>query len=95
MTNSTSKMFLKKGMGDVGGFSIGWKSGLITGGNVEFRLPEVQLKLLHALVRARGNLVTKESLLTEIWNDEMVGEGALTQTVHLLRKALSKLPDGS
>lgn len=95
MTISTSKLFPKKGMSDVGGFSIDWKSGLITGGNVEFRLPEVQLKLLHALVRARGNLVTKESLLSEIWNDEMVGEGALTQTVHLLRKALGKLPDGS
>lgn len=83
----------KKGKSDVGGFSIDWKSGQVTRGNVEFRLPDVQLKLLRALVRARGTLVTKEKLLLEVW-DEVVSEGALTQTVHLLRKALGKLPDG-
>lgn len=95
MINTASNLFPRKGMSDVGGFSIEWKSGQVSDGKVSFRLPEVQLKLLHALVRAGGKAVTKESLLREIWGGEVVGEGSLTQTVHLLRKALGILPDGS
>jgi PAS domain S-box-containing protein len=95
MINTASNLFPRKGISDVGGFSIEWKSGQISDGKVSFRLPEVQLKLLHALVRAGGKAVTKEGLLREIWSGEVVAEGSLTQTVHLLRKALGKLPDGS
>ena len=95
MINTASNLFPRKGISDVGGFSIEWKSGQISRGNASFRLPEVQLKLLHALVRAGGKAVTKENLLREIWSGEVVAEGSLTQTVHLLRKALGKLPDGS
>ncbi len=44
------------------------------------------------LVQKAGNVVKKEELLKEVWQDAFVEEGSLTRTIFLLRKALA---DGS
>lgn len=49
--------------------------------------------LLVILVSNAGRLVTKESLLSEIWQDSFVEEGNLNATVSRLRKILGERPD--
>jgi Tol biopolymer transport system component/DNA-binding winged helix-turn-helix (wHTH) protein len=49
--------------------------------------------LLQILVENRGRLVTKETLLSEIWKDSFVEEGNLNSTVSRLRKILGETPD--
>lgn len=44
--------------------------------------------ILQTLVEARGEVVSKEALMTEIWPDVVVEEGNLTKNISLLRKAL-------
>jgi DNA-binding winged helix-turn-helix (wHTH) protein len=49
--------------------------------------------VLRVLVQNHGHLVTKETLLAEVWPDSFVEEGALSRSVSIIRKALSD--DGS
>jgi Tol biopolymer transport system component/DNA-binding winged helix-turn-helix (wHTH) protein len=49
--------------------------------------------LLQVLVENRGRLVSKETLLREIWKDSFVEEGNLNSTVSRLRKILGETPD--
>src|SRR6476620_1039611 len=49
--------------------------------------------LLLVLVENAGKLVTKETLLNEIWQDSFVEEGNLNSTVSRLRKVLGERPD--
>ena len=48
------------------------------------------LNTLLVLVRNRGHVVEKDALMTEVWPDEIVEEGNLTQHVHMLRRALGE-----
>ena len=50
--------------------------------------------VLGVLVRHSGHLVTKETLLREVWPGSFVEEGALNRTVSVLRKALGDSPSG-
>ncbi|MDA8256643.1 MAG: winged helix-turn-helix domain-containing protein [Betaproteobacteria bacterium] len=52
------------------------------------RLEPKTMAVLLALARRRGQVVTREQLLDEIWNGVIVGDASLTQTVIKLRKAL-------
>src|SRR5262245_36295877 len=49
--------------------------------------------LLLILVENAGRLVSKETLLNEIWQDSFVEEGNLNSTVSRLRKILGETPD--
>jgi DNA-binding winged helix-turn-helix (wHTH) protein/TolB-like protein/Flp pilus assembly protein TadD len=49
---------------------------------------------LIALVENSGHLVTKEDLMTKLWPDTFVEEGALTRNISDLRKALEEAADG-
>src|SRR6478735_7469913 len=49
--------------------------------------------LLLILVENAGRLVSKETLLKEIWQDSFVEEGNLNSTVSRLRKILGETPD--
>src|SRR5688572_10346838 len=49
--------------------------------------------LLLVLVENAGRLVTKETLMTQIWADSFVEEGNLNQTVSRLRKILGEKAD--
>jgi len=51
-------------------------------------LPPKAVDLLAALIARAGRLVTKDTLLKEVWPDTFVEEGSLPYTVSVLRKAL-------
>lgn len=52
------------------------------------RLEPKAMAVLLALAMRRGQVVTREQLLDEIWSGVIVGDASLTQTVIKLRKAL-------
>jgi Tol biopolymer transport system component/DNA-binding winged helix-turn-helix (wHTH) protein len=51
------------------------------------------METLVVLVRNHGRLVTKDSLLAELWPDTVVEEANLVQNIYSLRKALGEKPD--
>lgn len=62
-------------------------------GNHRVHLTPRLFHLLVILVENAGRLVTKESLLGEIWQGSFVEEGNLNNTVSRLRKILGEKPD--
>ena len=58
-------------------------------------MPLKELEVLSMLVRNRGELVTKDELLGEIWEDSFVEESNLSRHIYLLRKTLKDLGAGS
>lgn len=59
------------------------------------RLPPKVVETLAALVEARGQLASKDELMSRLWPNTFVEEANLTRNVYLLRKTLGKRPDGS
>lgn len=58
-------------------------------------LPPKAVSLLTILMQHQGRAVEKEELIETIWPDMVVEDSNLTQTVHILRKTLSKFPDSN
>ena len=58
-------------------------------------LPPKAVSLLTTLLKHQGRAVEKEELMETIWPDMVVEDSNLTQTVHILRKTLSKFPDSN
>jgi PAS domain S-box-containing protein len=83
-----------KAMQNVGRFSIDWACAEVRDATGVIRLTAVQIKVLRLLVKARGGIVLKEKFHAEIWKDDIVEDGSLSQAIFMLRKALGKLPDG-
>lgn len=52
------------------------------------------LEMLLALVRRRGEVISKQELMEAVWPDSFVEDGNLTQNVFLLRRELGKTPEG-
>ena len=50
-------------------------------------------QVLLLLVENRGNLVTKEDLMAQVWQDSFVEDANLTQTISVLRKTLGENPN--
>jgi DNA-binding winged helix-turn-helix (wHTH) protein/Flp pilus assembly protein TadD len=65
-----------------------WRSGELV------HLTPKALALLLALVEHRGDVVSKEELLSRVWPDAAVEEANLSVTVSALRRALGPQPDG-
>jgi len=57
-------------------------------------LPEKAFETLCVLVRNSNHLVTRETLLQEVWKDTIVEENNLAKNVSLLRKVLRQQADG-
>lgn len=53
------------------------------------------VSLLTILVKHHGRAVEKEELMETVWPGLVVEDSNLTQTVHILRKAISKHSDGN
>ena len=49
--------------------------------------------LLTTLIAANGKIVSREQLIVEVWNNRVVGEGAINRTISLLRGHFSALTD--
>lgn len=58
-------------------------------------LPPRALDLLAVLVAERGDVVTKEELLSRVWPDTFVEEANLSVNVSILRKALGREASGA
>lgn len=56
-------------------------------------LPPKAISLLLILLQHAGRAVEKEELIETIWPDTVVEDSNLTQTVHVLRKAIGKYQD--
>jgi DNA-binding winged helix-turn-helix (wHTH) protein len=65
-----------------------WRNGEVVS------LPPKAVALLAALVRAAGDVVTKDELIARVWPDVVVEESNLTVTMSGLRKSLGLRPDG-
>jgi Tol biopolymer transport system component/DNA-binding winged helix-turn-helix (wHTH) protein len=66
---------------------------MVLRGNERIHLTPRVFHLLLILVENAGRLVSKETLLSEIWQDSFVEEGNLNSTVSRLRKILGETPD--
>jgi TolB-like protein/DNA-binding winged helix-turn-helix (wHTH) protein/Flp pilus assembly protein TadD len=63
-------------------------------GDVRVPLPEKAFDTLCVLVKNSNHLVTRETLLSEVWKETIVEENNLAKSVSLLRKVLRTQADG-
>jgi len=54
------------------------------------QLPAKALDALVVLIQHRGEVVTKDELMKAVWPDAFVEEGNLSQSIHVLRRALGE-----
>ncbi|MFN9623562.1 MAG: winged helix-turn-helix domain-containing protein [Cyanobacteriota bacterium] len=64
-------------------------------GPTAIHLPPLQRRLLLALVRQNGQVLSRESLLNEVWGHGQVSEVSISRTVHGLRRVFLDGPLGS
>lgn len=74
-----------------GEFRLDVRRKVLWHGDKTVPMPLKELEVLSMLVRNRGELVTKDELLTEIWEDSFVEESNLSRHIYLLRKTLKDL----
>ncbi|MBL8207455.1 MAG: winged helix-turn-helix domain-containing protein [Blastocatellia bacterium] len=70
-------------------FRLDAKNGLLWSDDEVIPLKPKAIALLHLLIQHPGVVLTKQEIIDALWPDTIVEEGNLTQTMHLLRKALS------
>jgi len=63
---------------------------LLLRGEEPVQLPAKALDTLFVLIQRRGEVVTKDELMKEVWPDAFVEEGNLSQSIHVLRRALGE-----
>ncbi len=71
-----------------GEFRLDVRRKVLWRGDKTVSMPLKELEILSMLVRNGGELVTKDELLTEIWEDSFVEESNLSRHIYLLRKTL-------
>ncbi|MEB3260316.1 MAG: winged helix-turn-helix domain-containing protein [Cyanobacteriota bacterium] len=64
-------------------------------GPTAIHLPPLQRRLLLALARQQGQVLSRETLLEEVWGHDQVSEVSISRTVHGLRRAFTDGPLGS
>ena len=64
-------------------------------GPTAIHLPPLQRRLLMALARQQGQILTRETLLEEVWGHNQVSEVSISRTVHGLRRVFMDGPLGS
>lgn len=64
-------------------------------GPTAIHLPPLQRRLLLALVRRDGQVLTRETLLQEVWGHSEVSEVSISRTVHGLRRVFMEGPLGT
>ena len=68
-------------------------SGRVLRDGVTVKLKPLEYKLLLYLIDNRGNLVTKDELLENVWGDTFIGEGTLSVHIRHLREKLEETPN--
>lgn len=75
-----------------GGALLDPASGTVTAGGVRLELTKNELRILQALAKKRGSVVTREELMLRLWQtDSFVDENTLTVNVTRLRRRLAEL----
>jgi transcriptional activator of cad operon len=67
---------------------------LALGGKIEVLEPRV-VALLRVLIEAEGKLVTRDTLIEQVWLSRVVGDGAINRCVSLLRNHFHQLDAGT
>jgi len=71
-----------------GPFRFDAKGRVLMRGDLDLGLPPKAADTLLLLLKHAGEVVDKGALLDSVWGDVVVGEGSLTRTISILRKAL-------
>ena len=71
-----------------GPFRFDARGRVLMRGDEDLGLPPKAADTLLLLLQRAGEVVDKNSLLDSVWGDVVVGEGSLTRTISILRKAL-------
>ena len=68
------------------------KKGIIKNGKDEFILTKNEMIIFTFLLSNRGNIVTRDDLMTDLWNnDEYINDNALTVNISRLRRKLEEM----
>ena len=71
-------------------FTFDTQSGL-TYDEKPVHLPPKERGILEMLIQARGEIVSKDALITKIWNLQEASDESISRAVHRLREALQKI----
>jgi TolB-like protein/tetratricopeptide (TPR) repeat protein len=82
MTSSVNYIF--------GPFCFNAKGRVLSRGEADLALPPKAADTLLVLLENAGQVVEKHELFQSVWTGTVVGEGSLTRTISILRKALGK-----
>ena len=75
----------------IGEWHININTCLISKLGSEVYIEPKAMQVLHVLIRAHGDLVTRENIMNEVWSGRYVTEYALNNTIATLRKHLDPL----
>jgi DNA-binding response OmpR family regulator len=74
---------------DCGDFSVSLSKSLLICGEKETELTKNELKILSCLCENRGAIVSRDTLMVQLWNSELfVDDNTLTVNINRLRKKL-------
>ncbi len=76
------------------GFRLDAEHRLLYRNGTQVSLTPKAVETLIALIERRGEVVSKQELMDEIWADTIVEESNLSQYLHVLRKTLGETSDG-
>jgi Tol biopolymer transport system component/DNA-binding winged helix-turn-helix (wHTH) protein len=82
-----------RGLFKFGAFVLNGDGMTLRKGEEPIALPPKAFATLLTLVQHRGEIVTKESLMSAVWPDAHVEEGNLTQSIFMLRRKLGQTPE--
>jgi DNA-binding winged helix-turn-helix (wHTH) protein/tetratricopeptide (TPR) repeat protein len=85
----------RKAVYEFGPFRVATAEGILTCNGRAIRLAPKSFDLLVFLVKNRGRVLEKETLLTNVWPGTFVEESNLTKNVSLLRRCLGEREDGT
>jgi DNA-binding winged helix-turn-helix (wHTH) protein len=71
-------------------YRVDFERRLLLRGEEPVQLPAKALDTLLVLIQRRGEVVTKDELMKAVWPDAFVEEGNLSQSIHVLRRALGE-----
>lgn len=72
------------------GYRVDLERRLLLRGQEPVQLPAKALDVLLLLIQRKGEVVTKDELMRTVWPDAFVEEGNLSQSIHILRRALGE-----
>lgn len=77
---------------EYGGLRLDLSAGVAHHGEQQAELTRNELKLLHALMEKRGNVVSREQLMERLWSSDLfVDENTLTVNIARLRAKLAEM----